>query len=126
MQETGSTPLITTPMHPEYPCAHCVSASPLGAVIEAEIGGNPMPTLSTSSPTAGGVTRTWKSVPDLVDEVKLAHLRWGALSQFGSGRQRPGSESRQTGSGEVLANLLVSAAPSQEHHREGRRRATHS
>jgi len=74
MQETGWTPLITTPMHPEYPCAHCVSASALGAVIEAEIGGNPMPTLSTSSPTAGGVTRTWKSVPDLVDEVKLARI----------------------------------------------------
>jgi len=74
MQETGWTPFIDTPMHPEYPCAHCVSASALGAVIEAEIGGNPMPTLSTSSPMAGGVTRTWKSVPDLVDEVKLARI----------------------------------------------------
>jgi len=74
MQDVGWTPLITTPMHPEYPCAHCVSASALGAVIEAEIGSNPMPTLSSSSETAGRVTHTWKSVADLVEEVAMARI----------------------------------------------------
>jgi hypothetical protein len=51
-----------------------VSASALAAVIEAELGSNPMPTLSTSSPTAGGVTHTWKSVGDLVEEVAMARI----------------------------------------------------
>jgi hypothetical protein len=74
MQDIGWTPFITTPMHPEYPCAHCVSASALAAVIEAEIGSNPMLTLSTASPTAGGVARTWTSVADFVEEVTMARI----------------------------------------------------
>ena len=74
VQDAGWTPFITTPMHPEYPCAHCVGAAALGAVIEAEIGSGPMPILSTSSPTAGGMTRTWKNVSELREEVKAARI----------------------------------------------------
>jgi len=35
------TPLIATPLHPEYPCAHCVIASTIAAVIRAEVGRDP-------------------------------------------------------------------------------------
>jgi hypothetical protein len=73
-QETGWTPLITTPMHPEYPCAHCISLGALTAVIQAEVAGGPMPVLSTSSPTAGGVTREWKALKDLTEEVEMARI----------------------------------------------------
>ena len=31
-------PLVDTPMHPEYPCAHCITAAAVGAVLEAEFG----------------------------------------------------------------------------------------
>ena len=33
-----------------------------------------MPILSTSSPTAGGMTRTWKNVAELREEVKAARI----------------------------------------------------
>jgi hypothetical protein len=72
-RDAGWTPFIETPMHPEYPCAHCIVAASLGAVLAAEIGSAPTPTLSSASPTAGGAVRTWTSVDDFTKEV--AHAR---------------------------------------------------
>ncbi len=68
-RDPGWTPFIDTPMHPEYPCAHCIVSAATGAVLEAEIGGNPAPALSTTSPAAAGAARTWTSVDDFVREV---------------------------------------------------------
>ncbi len=67
-------PFIDTPMHPEYPCAHCIIASTVATVLRAEIGSGPMPTLTTTSPTAGGVARSWKSLDDFVREVSEARI----------------------------------------------------
>ena len=67
-------PYIDTPMHPEYPCAHCISASVLGAVIRAEVGSEPLPVLSTSSATAPIVTRSWTRIEDFVQEVGNARI----------------------------------------------------
>jgi hypothetical protein len=63
------TPLIATPMHPEYPCAHCVIASTIATIIRADIGKETLPTLSTTSNTLRGVTRYWNSTEDVVTEV---------------------------------------------------------
>jgi len=71
-------PLIDTPMHPEYPCAHCTLAGAVGAVLEAEAGSGPMPVLATRSPTAGGAQRRWTSVGDFVAEVADARV-WGGV-----------------------------------------------
>jgi PAP2 superfamily len=60
---------VDAPMHPEYPCAHCILASTVGAVLQAELGDNPTPTLTTTSPTAKGVTRSWTRIEDFVGEV---------------------------------------------------------
>jgi hypothetical protein len=68
------TPFIETPMHPEYPCAHCVLASAVGTVLQAEIGAGPMPTLTTTSPTAKGATRSWKTTADFMEEVAAARI----------------------------------------------------
>lgn len=70
----GWTPFINTPVHPEYPCAHCIVSAALGAVLEAEIGAGPVPTLSSASPSAAGAVRTWTSVSDLVQEVAVARI----------------------------------------------------
>jgi PAP2 superfamily protein len=70
----GWTPFINTPMHPEYPCAHCIISASLGAVLQAEIGTGPAPILSSSSYTAGGATRTWSTVGDFVQEVAVARI----------------------------------------------------
>jgi hypothetical protein len=73
-RDPGWTPFIDTPMHPEYPCAHCIVSASLGAVLEAEIGAGPVPTLSSSSSTAGGAVRTWASVGDFTREVAVARI----------------------------------------------------
>ena len=73
-RDPGWTPFIDTPMHPEYPCAHCIVSGSLGAVLEAEIGSGPTPALSSASPTAGGTVRTWQSVGDFVREVAQARI----------------------------------------------------
>ncbi|ABE43596.1 vanadium-dependent haloperoxidase [Polaromonas sp. JS666] len=67
-------PFIDTPMHPEYPCAHCVISASLGAVLQAEIGNGPMPRLATTSPTAPGVTRSWTSIAEFTQEVANARI----------------------------------------------------
>jgi hypothetical protein len=71
------TPLIETPMHPEYPCGHCIVASAIGTVLRAELGTGAAPTLSTSSPSANGAVRTWKTVDALVAEVANARVYAG-------------------------------------------------
>jgi len=73
-RDPGWTPFVDTPMHPEYPCAHCIVSAALGAVLQAEVGTGPRPKLSSASPTAGGAVRTWSAVDDFVQEVALARI----------------------------------------------------
>jgi hypothetical protein len=68
------TPLIATPLHPEYPCAHCVIAATIAVVIRADAGREPLPTLMTHSNTAPGVTRHWTRTEDVVQEVSEARI----------------------------------------------------
>jgi hypothetical protein len=66
-------PLVETPMHPEYPCAHCIISATLGAVLEAAIGTGPSPRLRTTSPTGDG-ERSWATVDEMVREVSEARI----------------------------------------------------
>ena len=77
-REAGWSSLIDVPMHPEYPAAHSVLASSLGTVLAAEVGTGPQPVLTTSSPTAKGVARTYLSIDALVQEVANARI-WGGV-----------------------------------------------
>jgi PAP2 superfamily len=67
-------PFITTPMHPEYPCAHCIIAATVAAVLQLDAGSEALPALSTSSPTANGATRQWATPDALVREVANARV----------------------------------------------------
>jgi hypothetical protein len=71
-------PLVDTPMHPEYPCAHCISTAAVGTVLEAHFGKGDVPAVSMKSPTAPGVTRTWSRIADYVQEVNNARI-WGGV-----------------------------------------------
>jgi len=73
-RDASWAPLIDTPMHPEYPCAHCIHAATVGAILQAEIGAGPVPKLSTSSPTAAGAVRSWTRIDDFVREVANARI----------------------------------------------------
>ena len=76
------TPFIDTPMHPEYPCAHCIVSASLGAVLQAELGSAPAPKLSSASSTAGGAVRTWTRVEDFVQEVAVARIYDGVHYRY--------------------------------------------
>jgi hypothetical protein len=80
--EAGWASLIDTPMHPEYPSAHSILAGAVGAVLKAELAGQPTPELSTTSPTAKGVTRRWTRIDDFVREVSLARVYEGVHFRF--------------------------------------------
>ena len=73
-RDAGWLPFIDTPMHPEYPCAHCILSATVGTILEAEAGGEPLPELSTTSHMVEGVTRRWKSVDDFMAEVASARI----------------------------------------------------
>jgi hypothetical protein len=73
-REPGWTPFIDTPMHPEYPCAHCIVSSSLGAVVQAEIGSGPTPKLTSTSPFAPSAPRTWTTVDEFTKEVAEARI----------------------------------------------------
>lgn len=73
-RDAGWIPYISTPMHPEYPCAHCVVAGTVGEILKAEIGDGQMPKLTTVSYTAGGAERSWDTVDEFVQEVSEARI----------------------------------------------------
>jgi len=72
--DPGWVPFIDTPMHPEYPCAHCIVSASLATVLQAELGSAPSPTLTSTSSTANGATRTWKSPEEFAQEVAVARI----------------------------------------------------
>jgi hypothetical protein len=76
--DAGWLPLVDTPMHPEYPCAHCISSAAVGAVLESEFGTGTVPQVAMTSPTAPGVTRKWVRVADYVSEVSNARV-WSGV-----------------------------------------------
>lgn len=73
-RDASWVPFIDTPMHPEYPCAHCITAGVVGTVLKAEIGSDQAPVLTTSSHAAGGVARSWASIDDFMQEVSNARI----------------------------------------------------
>ncbi|MEZ0309729.1 MAG: vanadium-dependent haloperoxidase [Ramlibacter sp.] len=75
--DTGWSSLIDAPLHPEYPSAHSILAAAVGAVLQAELGSAPTPTLTTTSPTAKGAARSWTKVDDFVKEVGNARIYEG-------------------------------------------------
>jgi hypothetical protein len=80
-REAGWLPLGDTPMHPEYPCAHCITSSAVAAVIRG-LAGEDIGTLTMTSATAPGVTRSWTRLDDYVNEVSNARIWAGFHYRF--------------------------------------------
>lgn len=78
-RDAGWAPLIDTPMHPEYPCAHCILSATVATVLKAE---RSLPTLSTTSPTAPGATRQWSNPDVFMQEVALARIVGGVHYRY--------------------------------------------
>jgi hypothetical protein len=74
-------PLGETPMHPEYPCAHCITSAAVSAVLQG-VAGNEIGEISMTSPTAPGVIRKWTSLQAYSDEVAVARIYAGFHYRF--------------------------------------------
>jgi hypothetical protein len=59
-------PLIATPNHPEYPCAHCSGSAAIATVLKAEVGAAP----------PGGVRVASRSIPSTVVQVLPSFDDW--------------------------------------------------
>jgi hypothetical protein len=66
-------PFIPTPMHPEYPCAHCTMQGAAAAALRG-VYGNDIPEVKLASTTAPGVERRFTRLSDYVDEVVNARI----------------------------------------------------
>jgi len=71
-------PLLDTPLHPEYPCAHCITAGAVAEVLESEFGKGAVAPIEMTSPSTPGVTHRWTRVADYVREVNQARI-WGGI-----------------------------------------------
>jgi PAP2 superfamily protein len=80
-RDAGWLPLGDTPMHPEYPCAHCITSMAAAAVLQSAFG-NEIPEVSMTSATAPGVTRRWSRLDDYADEVAAARIYGGFHYRF--------------------------------------------
>jgi hypothetical protein len=74
-------PFIDTPMHPEYPCAHCVVSATIGTLVKAVLQGKQVE-LSTTSPTLPGKPHTWSNADDFMQEVALARILDGVHYRY--------------------------------------------
>ena len=77
-REESWLPLIDTPMHPEYPCAHCIASSTAAAVLASVFGSDsfaPFVLVNPSMPTA---PRRYTSLNTYVSEVLNARV-WGGI-----------------------------------------------
>ena len=75
-------PIADTPMHPEYPCAHCVLSATISSVVESLFGTADVPEITLTSPTAPGVTHRWTNMRAFADEVAQARIWVGFHYRF--------------------------------------------
>jgi hypothetical protein len=75
-------PIANTPMHPEYPCSHCVQSGTVAAVVKAVLGSMDIPETAMTSPTAPGITRRWTTMTAYTEEVANARIWAGFHYRF--------------------------------------------
>lgn len=74
-------PLGETPMHPEYPCAHCISSSAVASVLVA-LAGDEVAEISITNAAMPGVTRRFNKLTEYRDEVANARIWAGFHYRF--------------------------------------------
>lgn len=81
-REASWEPIDATPLHPEYPCAHCVQSSTAAAVIQGLLGSDEIPEVALTSPFAPGVAHRFTSLRAFTDEVANARIYAGFHYRF--------------------------------------------
>ena len=75
-------PFIDTPLHPEYPCAHCIVSATVAGVLKAEVGDDALPALSSTSYLDKELKRNWTSLETFEKEVSEARIADGVHYRF--------------------------------------------
>jgi len=81
-REATWQPIDNTPMHPEYPCAHCILSGSVAGVVKAVLGTADIPEIAMTSPTAPGVTHRWTNLEAFTQEVANARIWSGFHYRF--------------------------------------------
>jgi len=81
-REATWQPIDNTPMHPEYPCAHCILSGSVAGVVKAVLGGEDIPEVAMTSTTAPGVTHRWTNLTAFTEEVANARIWAGFHYRF--------------------------------------------
>jgi hypothetical protein len=81
-REATWLPIADTPMHPEYPCAHCIASGSVAGVVKAVLETEEIPEIATSSPTAPGVAHRWINMTTFTREVANARIWAGFHYRF--------------------------------------------
>ena len=75
-------PIALTPLHPEYPCAHCIITGAMASAITAILGTDEIPEAELVSPTAPGVTHRYVNLHAFNNEVSEARILAGFHWRF--------------------------------------------
>jgi PAP2 superfamily len=81
-REATWQPIANTPMHPEYPCAHCIQSGSVAGVVKAVLGTADIPEIAITSPTAPGVTHRWTNMTAFTEEIANARIWSGFHYRF--------------------------------------------
>jgi len=81
-REASWQPIDNTPMHPEYPCAHCILSGTIAGVIKTAFGTDDIPEIAITSTTLPGVTHRFTNVMALAEEVANARICSGFHYRF--------------------------------------------
>jgi hypothetical protein len=80
--EAGWQPIDNTPMHPEYPCAHCICGATLATIVETLFDTAEVAEVTMTSATAPGITHRWTNIWALSKEVSEARIWAGFHYRF--------------------------------------------
>jgi hypothetical protein len=86
-------PIDNTPLHPEYPCAHCTLATAIATATAKMLGTTEIPEVSITTPTAPNVTHRFTNLDAYTTEVANAriyagfHYRYSTVVGNTMGRQ---------------------------------------
>jgi PAP2 superfamily len=81
-REATWQPIDNTPMHPEYPCAHCILSGTIASVIKTALGTEDIPEIAITSTTAPGVIHRFTNMTAFADEVANARIWSGFHYRF--------------------------------------------
>ena len=73
-REASWLPIDNTPMHPEYPCAHCILSGAIAGVIKTALGTEDIPEIAITSIAAPGVTHRFTNMTAFGQEVAMSHV----------------------------------------------------